>query len=176
MRSQKEVNRWDKAISSGITTTGLVTNWTVGIVQGDGVGQRIGNKITYVSLQCRAWLAVGDTSNVMRVIFFRAGDSLAANPTLATVLYDTTYPWLSPYNADYRPNYEIIYDKTFTLHAGEPIKCLDFVAYKFKNKQLVFNADGANGNGHIYSLIVSDSNAGAPDPTASVVARIRYHD
>lgn len=172
-----EVNFWDKNISSGITTTGLITNWTSGIVQGDGVGQRVGNKIRFKSFQARLWVAAGDTSNVMRVIFFIAKDSLAASPTISTVLSETaTYPHLSPYNPAYRVNYEILFDQSYTLHAGEPIKIDKFMAWQFKNPGVTYSADGASGNGQIYSLIVSDSAAGAPDPTANVVARLRYTD
>lgn len=183
-QEKKYTLAWDSL--SPTTTPNLVGPLVIPI-QGDTDTERSGDRIMIKSVEVRQKMACGDTTNMIRVIFFQwrpsvpptiAGQILQADPITASITV------LSVYSKDFYPDFKILYDKTHRLAgngtANYPATNITtnyehFFLKRF-NKQIQYAAGGiVNSTNNIFLLIVSDSGA-LPNPTYSFDMRINYTD
>lgn len=155
--------------------------------QGDGVNQRVGDRINVFSfnIQLAFIRAVGDTFNTMRIIVFRwNNNSLTDLPTLDEILQPDSglgSGILSPYrnynhNSMKNGSVRILYDRLKTTDDEQR----QIVTYKSTKRykrpiKIQFNETVNSGKGKLYILMVSDSTASF-HPSMRGLIRIQFRD
>jgi hypothetical protein len=166
--------------STGIDAAGVVTGSCVAISQGTQATEREGDEIVLKSLFGRYSIIAADTTNFMRVIFFKWNiDSAVAAPTVADILQGTgTNPWIADLNQNNIEDgkFQVLFDHShsFTL-AGNACLTRRYNIYgkKLKKKRLIFNTAATTGIGQFYMMLISDSVA-ASHPTFMWYSRVHY--
>lgn len=165
--------------AAGVDVAGIIVPADFTPIQGAGVNQRVGNKITRRSIKVWGSMKFGDTTNIMRVVWFTWNEnSSVSTPTAGDILATmATEPWNSPLN---RPNLEKrrftpMMDKRYNLSSEKPQILFH---WKFIGKRLPHKAmeySGTDGLGKIYMLLVSDSLA-ISHPTIETMGRFTFTD
>lgn len=184
---KKEVNKaLDKKVEKkffDVNNAGSVTNVTAinklsAVTQGQTDLQRIGDKLTLRNLQYKLEMACSDAFNRVRVTIIRWNrDDNSDVVTSARVYQALGLSLHSPFNFDSlrKGDFTILYDKVhnMVLNQDTTIKNIN---KRFKIKSSInFNAGGTTGEGHIYSLLTSDSGVAA-HPAINEYSRITFSD
>lgn len=161
-----------------------------GIIQGDNIDQRAGNRITLKSLYLSFNFLGSDAYNNMRIILFSIPCSQSGTlPTVDQILAQvTTLPIAlpsvqSPYTKNSTLEFKIILDKRFQLQrqatgAVFPPSLWLTIKHKFKHKgghPVHYETGTATPpiKGNIYMLFISDSQA-PPHPNFTCYSRLNY--
>lgn len=135
---------------------------------------RIGDTIRIRSLQFNYTIAIGDTTNFVRLIFFQWKPT--TTPVASNILLDTvTSPWLSPYNHDYRQSFIVIKDAFHKLDVNIPVVYNRLMFTQFMLRKIQYVAATVTGSNKLYVLLVSDSGAAA-HPVASWSGKFNFTD
>lgn len=163
--------------------TGTSSSTTPGIVSMTDVSQetssagdsvRSGDEIYITSFQFRYYLTVGDSYNVIRMMFFQWQQD--DTPTAADILADTSSnPVLSPYRKDTSGHYKILYDKVHVLDTYNTVqKASGFISKSLK-KKIKYDGGTTTGQNKIYFLNVSDS-AAVAHPSYFLTTQLNFKD
>lgn len=168
---------------SGYAEQPLLTtaNPLQGIVRGTGRSEFIGSKIRPTGLSVRGQVIAGDSpGNMLRLVIIQ-DKTTSGTPLVGTLFSNLTYPWISPFNADFRDTYNILHDKTFLL-SNDGATSAGFLPRNFKVfipgkklRQITYTGAGAIDSGTIWMCWISDSSA-AVHPTYIAVSRLTYRD
>lgn len=166
-----------------VNNAGSLTNVTAinklsGVPQGQNDSQRIGDKLSLRNLQYKMELAGADAYNRIRVTIIRWNRDDNNHVVTSGGVYQALGLSLhSPFNFDAlrKGDFTILYDKVhnLVLNQSNTIKNIN-KTIKIKSG-INFNAAGTTGEGHIYSLLTSDS-GGVAHPSINEYSRITYTD
>lgn len=157
-----------------ITTSGLVTNLCQP-AQGDGNGERVGDKISMKKLLIRLSLVHQDPTNIIRVMvvkWFEVG-----SPTVTSILQATSLNQNQPYapiNWNNRHQFRILYDNTFASSTYTNALLVEKIYLKNLGQQQFQLGSTVPEQGSIYLIAVSDSPVSGP--TLNLVWSISYTD
>lgn len=164
------------ASAVGVDSAGTAMLSLLDVPQGDLDSTRDGDQLFLRSIQLNFSISLGDTTNFVRVILFQWFPTLTGLPPVASILLDTSRPWLSPYNHDQRFNFRIFHDKTYCLDTlNNEISRRMFLKSKFRRHiQYVGGATAVAAN-RIFALFISDSGA-APHPALQYSGKTNFTD
>lgn len=150
-----------------------LTDITVGT---SDVGTRVGDKLKYRNIDLRYSIAVGDTTNMVRVVIVQWKQ--VSTPTLAQI-FQSSGAAISPHSPFYHdnaPQIRVVYDRLHAISAyGPGLISLKKLIYKIPIKNLQFNSGGTSGSNKLYLCLMSDS-ATASHPQMDYYARVNYTD
>lgn len=170
-------------IGDSITDAGQTWNLS-GISEGDGMGQRDGQKILPVSLTLRMKLAPGDSSNHIRIAIVRwkENDGLSGCSIARLVQDDATYGMgtvnapLVPWTVDNQDGnrFTVLYDRHFQMNTTDA----NFETLTIKLGPRKFGAihysDGTTAQtGGLYLVTISDSSL-TPHPVFNWTLDLEY--
>lgn len=151
--------------------------------QGDGTESRDGSMFRMKSLECRymTQLQTNMTNpSYIRAIIFLDTDPDGSTPTLASLLDNTTTPYVSPRNLDNRSRYVILYDKLHSLNPSGTEGVMRKIYKSLDLKVLITGATASAANtkkNGLYSCFLSSEASGATyKPSYTLSCRIRYID
>lgn len=177
MNSKVEKKYLD-VLNAGSLTNVTAINKLSGIPQGQNDSQRIGDKVTLRNLQYTMEMSCADTFNRIRITLIRWNrDDNTSVVTAAGVYQNLGLSLHSPFNFDAlrKGDFTILYDKVHNLVVNQD-STIKNVKKLIKIKSAInFNAAGTTGEGHIYSLLTSDSGA-ATHPAINEYTRITFTD
>lgn len=176
----------DIVTSGAIVNSAGYTNFPMfQLAQGEGVSERIGDKVTLMSHQVSLSLVKGDANNIIRVIFAvtPSDDHLSLSDVLEYSSY-TTHSELvfsSPYKqraSNTAKSYKILFDKVYNLTDD-----INTLVDKFrlmlpkKGKQVNFSgvASQQPDNYNLSMLAISDSTS-VVHPQLHAIVRSKYID
>lgn len=186
--AQKVVNRnvetkHDYSSQTGIDVLALATDiqltqMTTGTMDND----IIGSKCRLTSLYISYTLALGDSTNYVRLLVFQDKHQNLTTPNFQSQIFINSLvnPIGALYNVDVVPSrYSILYDKVVALDSDDPIHYGRIVIKRFPKRTLEFTSTptitNAIASGHVYFMVLSDS-ALVPSPKLSYDAAIFYKD
>jgi hypothetical protein len=177
--AQQEHKFFEIRNAFGVTYAGTVTSLS-DVPQGDTDSTRDADTLMPTSLVMRFGMTVGDTTNFFRVIIFRWHSALSV-PTVVQVLQNassSTGGVYSDFNHDLRSNFQVLFDKTFTL--GTTAVTSNQVVFfnktlKMARKPIQYTSGSTSGSDKIYFLAISDS-AAIPNPTWNYAFRLNFTD
>lgn len=146
------------------------------IVAGTGETNYIGKVITPTHLTIRGTMAIGDTTNFMRLIVVQ--DRAAGIPTLANLLTASSqYSVISTYDRQFNDTYRVLYDKLYTLDVDTPVKAFKIKLSGKKLNRIFFGSTtGTVERGGIYFCLVSDSAAVTHPTITACMWRLFFKD
>lgn len=165
--------------ANDIDYSGTVYDFST-MVQGTTYQTRSGLDVHYDKVDLRYQVRVADTSNMMRVIFFkfRQNTGLTSAPDNAVIFKGAINSALAPL-LGYTVNegISVLYDRLHTLDAGKPTELGRILLYSNKLGKTSFNAGSTTitGEGKLYMVVVSDS-AAAANPVISINAEVYFTD
>lgn len=182
---QQEKKYFDTDVQVSPSSTYILQDLS-NIPQGDTDVSRDGDKIMIKSLHLRGLIAVGDTTNFVRIIVYQWHPSdVTLSPTANLVLSDLTSPLNTPYNHDNGKMYSIFYDRLIALGSNSQQTVAIEKIWRFGNKldrrlkwvnqSIDYVAGTTGGSDKLFLLIVSDS-GGIPHPAAELFFRLIYTD
>lgn len=139
---------------------------------------RIGDKLTLRNLQYKLELACGDAYNRIRVTIIRWNRDDLNDPVTSGRVYQSLGLSLhSPFNFDSlrKGDFTILYDKVHNLVLNQDSTIKNVVKTKKINSGINFNGGGTTGEGHIYSLLTSDSGT-VSHPSINEYSRVTFID
>jgi hypothetical protein len=172
LQKQLQHMSFDTGFASTVDSTGTLQKLTT-IPQGDTDSQRTGDKAHIINIEAIGTMVPADTTNTMRIIYFRWNqDDTSAAPVVADLLQTSTPS--SPLNRDNEraKKFTIIEDIFLMACTSGPGIC----GFRFKKafqSNIMFQIGANTGNGHIYMYVVSDS-AASTHPALASVARVYY--
>lgn len=185
-----ESNHNDVAIATDtdVVQTMTVTDMT-DISQGDGTGQRVGDRIQPTSLQVKAFIDLNGSSaaagmvETFRIMVIRwKRDTANEDFTTHSQVTENPSGWLGMYLFDptERKKYDVLHDKSYTLayrlDAGQPCaRLLDFTIPLTKGAKVIYNEGLTTGTNKIYVCVMSSQNA-ANTVEWKAGLRLRYKD
>lgn len=159
--------------SASITETAPFTpSNALTIAQGDGDGERVGDKIKIKDIHWKVNLRSGTVNDVVRayvVQFFNNSISgeLAINPNEFHLDTDATDGL----------KYKILYDKTFQLNSvNQPSRQLDIKIKKPPMSLLEYDAGATTLDKGQINLVITTLNTTASQMTGSSSCKVRYYD
>lgn len=160
------------AISNSGTITGVSE-----IVPGDDFNDRDGIEVIPTSLELNVVSVLGDSTNFVRYILFRwMPNSANLAPTVAQLLEDTTFPYISPYNMVNRKQFQVLMDRVVTLDAASQNVHVFRKKMKLANKKIIYDSGAVStGAGKLYLLQISDSGA-ATHPASTWYGKLNFTD
>uniref|UniRef100_UPI0040476B1C hypothetical protein n=1 Tax=Yoonia sp. TaxID=2212373 RepID=UPI0040476B1C len=170
---QVETHHLDTSLITSYDTTGGMALITDAITQGVSDTQRVGDKLQLMRIAIRGLMAVGDATNIIRLIVFQWKSTSFTPPTLLDVLQTASVT--SHRSFDIKSNIAVISDNTYYLNDAERRVLLINKSYKPKIKTIKFEGAGINATNHIYVLGLSDS-GGVPNPVVNLNFRITFKD
>lgn len=189
---KSETNYFDRTQEDQeVNTSNLLVNLTNAISQGDGEGERVGDKIDLRYLRISgdfvtkvAGSGTASTLNDIRHIVFRwKPDNGTDAPTVAQILEDTaTLPIHSPYQQDpsERRKFTILYDRHFTLQSrslgGRDHRDFYITVPAKKLGKICFNSGITTGTGMIYMLLIGNQATGDNAVLLDYASQVQYKD
>lgn len=175
---KKVEKKYFDVVNAGSLTNVTAINKFSGVPQGQNDSQRIGDKLTLRNLQYTMEMSCADTFNRIRITIIRWNRDDNSDVVSAGRVYQNLGLSLhSPFNFDSlrKGDFTILYDKVHNLVFGQS-NTIKNVKKLIKVKSGInFNAGGTTGEGHLYSLLTSDSGA-ATHPAINEYTRITYTD
>lgn len=191
IRMARKVSRVDMKMTTGlfqasVDNAGTVVNILSNLSRGTGmVNEFIGSEILPTSIRERMSIALGpgpggiagDGTNVVRIIIFQWYD--ASTPAVTGVLQNVNV--YSPIRWENKPLLNILSDKIYGLHQGEPSTTYDMETDQIyikskKIKPVRFHQTNTNAqDGGLYALFLSDSLV-SPHPYVSSNLTVTYTD
>lgn len=185
----------DWYVPTSINPTTPICRHVSSIPQGTAFNERNGNTIALKSMFSRFIVNWNESTyaqaQVRRIVFIDKNDNNGVPPTAADLLEDASTPvyrMISPLNHNTFGRFKVLEDKIFNKNMF--IQILEHEVYKF-----FANKKDRNGNrtishkitwfdelgtdterGHIYELLMSNTNDPETYPTISGSNRIRYYD
>lgn len=166
----QELKERNVTISESVDTTGTVISNLTTLSQGADKDNRNGSRVFPRAMYANFAIAGADTTNQIRIIFFRWQDD--DTPGVSTILHDSDVN--SFYNTDHAGKFNILFDKLYAVTTSGSQLVLEKFYIKLK-QAITWNASDGKEMGHIYMLLISDSSA-ATHPTVSGHFRLRYVD
>lgn len=182
--AQNVESKWFQYIGT-LTPTNVVA-WTGGltdVAQGDGNGQRNGDKIMPKKLKFTLAITAGDPTNFIRclVVRWRDNDSGAIGSPfdadkVLQVGASSFIDWTSDYLYSNKKNFDILYDKTWTFvqQADTHIRIVT-KTIKLGKVPVVYNPTALTGTGRLFFLYLSDSGV-VSHPEIDVASTFFYTD
>lgn len=170
--------KYHDVLSSGSADYSGNMTLLTGITQGDAATQRDGDSILGRSIMIRGEFkidsgATGNTSQMLRVIYFVDKNKTTTTPTGADVLQSAGTVWapFSPLNKNIDGRFKILRDRTICLNTQNPtVATKEYMKIYHHVKY-----DGAVVNkGQIYVLVISDQLVATP--TFEIYARFGFYD
>lgn len=186
MQAPKELKFYDTAYDSTSVSITPVFYDLTGPAEGTGSDQRIGTEIELKSLQYRFSFVRGDDTNYLRYIIFQwYGDTAHDSPQwnqmfqyFTGILPGSLYDLQSPYQLGNGGTklWRALVDEQFYLDSDNPIQMVKGFINKGFRKSIEYDEQTPpRGTGHVYMMLVSDSNVSA-HPLVSGYTRARYYD
>lgn len=176
-------------LPTSVPDTGIIQSLT-DLTQGVGDSQRIGDTVTIHSNLNRLSIERGSVDAFLRVIMFRWQDQLVTTtppniPTVDQILENnpdlvTPPSYQSPLNKNYGKSFKVMFDKTYTIAAGQSQLQVDKI-YRSNRYQVEFT-DLLIGQGTVtttngtFLLYISNQSVEANQPLFSFIHRITYTD
>jgi hypothetical protein len=175
---KRDVKWYEFYSSYGQATTWIFNDLTGAIAQGTSASDRIGTTIRLSKINFRAMVAVGDATNVYRIILFRWRVSDTSDAPGAAELFSPTGLGSYPVNAPLLPTkpsrFQIVKDWTFSLATNwQPVQIFNFDLPL--NWDVAYDTGVNTGKDHLYMATCSDS-GGVPNPSAIFEHMIHFHD
>jgi len=172
----------DTAGITTVTNSGAIIPVNIPVTQGVANGQRTGDEVEILGIECRRFFTFGDAiGNVMRFIVFQTSGSGASVAGISSVLSngasgapDVTSHIIPFYGGNY---IRVIHDETVNL-AQHSSKAMVIKVNEWDPaiKVLPFQPGSVNCfNGVLYFLVVSDSGV-IPSPSLNYSFRLWYRD
>lgn len=183
MEVSKYMNKFVEKKFFDVNNTGSVTNVSAinklsAVTQGQTDLQRIGDKLTLKNLQYRLEMACADVYNRLRVTIIRWNrDDNTDVVTSARVYQALGLSLHSPFNFDSlrKGDFTILYDKVHNMVLNQDSTIKNLVKRINVKSSISFNGGGTTGEGHIYSILTSDS-GGVAHPSINEYSRITFTD
>jgi hypothetical protein len=173
LTSRLEQKYFLKSDSTSVDYNGhIVAHTDVG--QGDTDQTRDGDNLFPLRLEIRLQVQLADTSNLVRVIFFRWIPSSTPVPGSIMQTTGNVLAPMSPVYHDYRQQYHVIYDKVFQLDTYHPYQ-MDVAVIKLPKQSIQFEAGGLTGTNKYYSCAITDSSA-ASHPAVVMYTKLWFTD
>lgn len=181
LKKEIEMKYFDYQSTGNFGNTLVATHPLTGFVRGTGTSNFIGSSIKIHKIEIRGQLLGVDTGyNVARMVIIQDGP-VSGTPTTSTMFQNTTYPWYSPFQADYMDTYRVLKDKTWVL-GNDGVTTSSYIPRQFKFtikgkslRQVKFSSAGSYDAGAIWINFVSDSVVAA-NPTWIYTSRVWYTD
>ncbi len=175
LKKQAEPSYWDSGFSAtGIDFSGGISD-LCDVPQGDTDLSRTGDQVTPMSVEIRANVVVGDTTNLVRFILFRWNEP--STPTASQILLQnaTANAPLAHYVADNlrQGRFEVLKDTLFTLDAAHVNAGLELKIKLPEGRAMAYTAGGTTGSGKLWVLWISDS-GGVPNPQVAMQTRFVF--
>lgn len=184
MNSQRELKNFTLAASYVDVVTGTRNGISSGVVQGDAITGRSGDRIEPVRLQVNLTMlaGIGSTQSFHRVLIFQDRLNQGTLPALSEILDSSQ--WDSTYNIRNKQQgrFHIMYDKIHGVVGGSnsaathiqlKLKCKGHISYNGSTP--AGGASSDNGPGAIFIFSLTDSVA-VSTATVSYYASLFYHD
>lgn len=161
--------------------SGSLVTVSNGITQGDGTGERLGDRITPVYLHIKGTVTLADTTNWVRIVLIRwrqdYGDLTDVNQILEGTGAATAPYSLFVKEPENRARFDVLADRLFNLHSYEPQKSFDIrvPARKLRSKPVQYVATTSGGNNQLVMVMISDSGA-VSHPAVSYYLMLKYKD
>jgi len=176
-----EPNKWDVVEgTTDMSSTGTVTSTYCPGTRGDAIGEFEKNEVKPLSLSIRGHVYSNHTIAVRcRHIWFQGKHENSANPGVSDILQSANVN--SHYNWDTRMHWIILSDKTYNINAegaGTAVSRFVSINQKLFPKRKIKYATGSSSieDGGLYLLTISDTAAGATDPSYRQYVRLVYMD
>jgi len=174
----------DTFYNGTVGTAGAITLFN-GLVQGLDNVNRIGRQVTNKSIYQRMTINVGAgaaANQNLRLMLMWVKDPSQTAPTLTTVFGTATPGVNQMMNLNYRNDYVVLLDKTYTLSplSGGPSCRFDKI-YKKCNMKTIYNANNTGGisdieAGALYIVLLSDVAIAGNGPNVTIQSRVRFVD
>lgn len=183
LKKEIESKYFDYNANTTVSSTAVINYQPLtGITRGTGVSSFIGSKIRPTYLMIRGVAAAGDGTNILRMLVIQ-DKAVSGTPALGTIFQNTTYPWLSPLNADFIDSYTVLADKTMVLNVHETAagtfssepRLFKFKIPGKKLRQIAYTASGVVDVGTIWVVTISDSSAPL-HPGWTMASRLTFTD
>lgn len=171
---------YDLSIGSG----GSVQPIQFALAQGDGDGERVGNKVTLQTVKWDAAYGRGDAYNRMRCLLVEALDGnepITLNDVLEYDDYAThgdmvfSSPYTTRTTTDRR--YKVLWDKTFEMNSlKNTVMTSGKITYPKGGKVIHYDGTSVNPTSYRLSLLHISDSAAAPFPIAKLNVRFKYID
>lgn len=171
-----EIKYKDTLTSALVSNTGGIYALDV-IPQGDGPSARSGDSIKPMTLSGRGSVSIGGSAvhTIVRMIIFRGKMENDVEPVVGDI-FASTGP-LQPKVYDKRFKTKFLWDKTFTVDAGQTRQIVFNINQKIFG-HINYDASQTDGTDHesggIYLLMISDE--GTNYPTCTLCSRLTYVD
>jgi len=140
---------------------------------GTSLSQRIGSSIRLKAMRVRGQIILGDTTNLVRVVWFRwLMDSSSDTPSNTELCQITGDP-LAEVQLFKPRRFSIVKDDLYTLDAYHPTVLLDYSLNVRDN--IVQFSSGNYGQDHIWCAVISDS-SGVPHPSVNFDVGLSWTD
>lgn len=172
---------YNHSIDTDPTNSSQIHNIAGNITQGNGdSANRIGDKIHMKTLSLKGYFTLGDSTNVIRMclVQFRRQVSTPTWESFVGASDGGTNQISSYFNHDKAGQYNVLFDKTYTLVTGhsDVVKFKEQINLTRAAKQIAYLAGGTViTTGAIYLFLISDSGA-ATHPTITSSVALRYID
>lgn len=164
--------------NAGVLTNVSALNKLTGVPQGTTDSQRVGDKLTLKNLQYTLQMVGSDSYNRFRITIIRWNrDDNADVPTSGRIYQNLGLTIHSPFNFDSlrKGDFTVLHDKVYYTVLNQSNALKDIKKYIKVGSGINFNAGGTTGEGHLYSVLTSDSGV-APHPAINEYSRAVYSD
>lgn len=176
--NRKVEKKYFDVINTGALTNVSAINKLSSVPQGQNDSQRIGDKLSLRNLQYTMEMSCADAFNRIRITLVRWNrDDLNDPPTSGRIYQNLGLSLHSPFNFDSlrKGDFTILYDKVHNLVFGQDTTIKNVKKLIKIKSGINFNGGGTTGEGHVYSVLTSDSGA-VSHPAINEYTRITYID
>lgn len=170
----------DTSVGAAAVTNAGTIQWVSSISEGSDYNQRLGINVNAESVTCKF---VGYTNtnpasqpHAFRFLMVEDKDQSGTAPTVADILEQaTTTSQLNHINTN---RFKVIIDKLFpvTTNASANSMVCFHEFRKLKHKIRWSNSTTGTKEGHIYTLVISDTATATEEPDCYYEVRLRYSD
>lgn len=173
----------DGSQTFNVDSVGTIVSFGLdGLPTGTSNLNRIGNEISLGSIHMKGRLALGDSTNFVRLIVIQWLKETASFTAAQQLIYNNGIPgftWGSFYAKEYSGDFKVLKDKTWNLTSvSNPVAYFNFMINKGYKRNIRYNSQ-LGGNlvvkGAILGLLISDS-AVATHPNVTIESRINFTD
>lgn len=185
LKKEIEVKFFDRVSTGNCDSLSLTAvSPCQGLIRGTGPNNYVGNKIQPRGLWLNIQTICADPpGNMWRIVIIQ-DKTTAGIPNMGTLFSSlgVGYPWLAPFNVDFRDTYNVLYDKRHLLtndgasSTGFLPKVSKIYIPGSKMRSMSFTTvAGSFDAGSLWICMVSDSTV-TPNPTFTLLSRFTFTD
>lgn len=177
-RNRPEI-KWYDATQTAVTQSSSPTLLAIdGVPNGTTDNQKIGSDITAKSFYQKFTLQQGSmpvNCQVRVLVFWWRGTGACS---LSNILQNTGAGLgvLSPYNREYSTDFKVIFDKLYTLVAGQDAMQVDKIYKSLYRKVQFTGTSGQQTDNTLFYTFISDQTVTASMPLVTAYTRFSYID